>query len=264
MQKSNQVALGIFIGVIAVGGGLYAWKHPPGADVSTTTSSPPVAASAVAEASPASARYPLPDTDEKSAKTKLPSLNESDATFEEELNALFGKAQVKAIFNLKDLIRRIVVTAANAKEADLPLDDSPINPAPDYFMIMKQDGLLWIDPKNQDRYAPYVSLVQGADMKKVAAIYFEFYPLFQSAYREIDSKGYFNDLAIKVVDHLLSTPDVVTPIQVLQMNKSYHYADPNTENLSGSQKLLIRMGKPNADHVKEQLRKLRNLLILGH
>ena len=63
-----------------------------------------------------------------------------------------------------------------------------------------------------------------------------------------------------MIDHLLATPDVQGPIELVQPNVMYLYADPKLEALSAGQKTLIRMGPENAGAIKMKLRELRNLL----
>ena len=66
---------------------------------------------------------------------------------------------------------------------------------------------------------------------------------------------------IEVIDHLLATPDVADPVQLVQPRVMYQYADPRLEALSAGQKWLIRMGAANAAIIKMKLRELRTELL---
>ena len=79
----------------------------------------------------------------------------------------------------------------------------------------------------------------------------------------MSSTGFFNDLVIETIDHLMSTPEVTEEIELIALTKSYQFDDKDLEDLSGSQKVLVRMGVPNARKVKARLSQLRNILILG-
>ena len=72
--------------------------------------------------------------------------------------------------------------------------------------------------------------------------------------------GYFNDRLVQVIDHLLATPEVVDPIELVRPHVLYEYSDPDLEALSSGQKLLLRMGTDNGKKIKNTLRKLRGLV----
>jgi hypothetical protein len=71
---------------------------------------------------------------------------------------------------------------------------------------------------------------------------------------------YFNDRVFEVIDHLLSTPDVTGPIALTQPKVLYEFADPQLQELSAGQKILVRMGPDNEARVKAKLREIRKLL----
>ena len=60
-----------------------------------------------------------------------------------------------------------------------------------------------------------------------------------------------------MIDDLLQAPEVPAPIPVVQPKVFWEYADPNLENRSAGQKLLIRMGPENARIIKAKLREFR-------
>jgi hypothetical protein len=85
--------------------------------------------------------------------------------------------------------------------------------------------------------------------------------LFQDAYVALGyPDGYFNDRLVEVIDHLLETPEVNDPIELVRPHVLYEYSDPNLEALSSGQKLLLRMGSDNAARIKGTLRELRVLV----
>ncbi len=61
-----------------------------------------------------------------------------------------------------------------------------------------------------------------------------------------------------MIDHLLATPTVKTPIALVQPKVLYRYADPELEALSSGQKAMIRVGPDNAAVLKAKLREVRN------
>ena len=99
------------------------------------------------------------------------------------------------------------------------------------------------------------------DTKRAVEMYTRFYPLFQQAYVDLGfPNGHFNDRFVEVIDHLLATPEVKGPVQLVVPHVLPEYADPTLQERSTGQKLLIRMGPENAARVKAKLRELRGEL----
>jgi hypothetical protein len=93
-------------------------------------------------------------------------------------------------------------------------------------------------------------------------LYRRFYPLFQKAYVDLGyPDGYFNDRVIEVIDHLLATPEIEGPVKLVRPHVLYQYADPELEQLSPGQKLLLRMGNEHSATVKEKLREFRGRIV---
>ena len=59
---------------------------------------------------------------------------------------------------------------------------------------------------------------------------------------------------------LLAAPDPEAPIRLEQPKILYQYADPNLENRSAGQKIMMRIGKTNAAALKAKLTEIRRLI----
>ena len=266
MKKNNPLPVSALIILLLAGGALYFFKQHSSTPVETTAVPLPVGeapAQTPPLPSPLPERYPIPTTASGAVKTGLPKLEESDSSVEEALSALIGKAAFEKLFQPTELIRRLVVSIDNAKEPLLPLDLIAFRTVSQSLKIRKKEDQFFLDPLNFQRYTPYVKLAENTNLKKAAEIYFHFYPLFQSAYLELNPHGHFNDRLIEILDHLISTPPTSEIVELISLNKAYHFSDPNLEHLSVTQKILIRMGPSNAEIVKAKLRSLRNIIILG-
>ena len=66
-----------------------------------------------------------------------------------------------------------------------------------------------------------------------------------------------------IIDHLLATPEVEGPIELVRPKVLYLFADPALEQRSWGQKALIRMGTQNATKVKSKLRDLREVIAVN-
>jgi Protein of unknown function (DUF3014) len=230
----------------------FSWRahrlsHPPA--VTATTVAP--------EATVPAIRNPLPEAS-GGATPALPALDESDAPLHDALGDLMGKPAVDRIFKPELLVRHIVVSIDNLSRRHLAVELRPTKPLAGSFIATGNDQQGTIDVANFQRYVPYVQSVQALDMKRLAALYVRFYPLFQQAYQSLGyPNGYFNDRLVVTIDNLLAAPDITTDIALVRPNVMYQFADPKLEDLSAGQKLMLRMGPTNAAIIKAKLRELR-------
>lgn len=211
-------------------------------------------------------RHPVPESagDGEQDSGPLPALHDSDASWQQALGRLIDPDRLGELFLPKDMITRLVVTIDNLPRAKLPIKTLPTLPVAGKFLVTERAGAgMEINPDNDNRYEIYVDMLEGVDSRRLAAVYFRFYPLFQEAYSELGYKSaYFNDRLITVIDDLLDAPDITGPIKLVQPAVFYKYADPKLEALSAGQKLMIRIGPANAARVKAKLRELRQALIM--
>ena len=268
MKSFGRILVGL---IVLIGVGMFVYPYLKSFTPVAVQPSP----SPVIEESPSpspspspSDHYPVPaESEQESAGLALKpipsSLDDSDPSLQDVLNQLFGKEKVESLFHLKDIVRRIVVSIDNlAKREQPPQEFSPFKAMERDFRIEGKGDEKTINPTNFKRYKPYADLVQSVNASKLAAVYFHFYPLFQSAYQDLGTQGYFNDRLVKVVDLIIATPEVDGPIKVVRksVHAIYTYADPQLESLPAVQKILIRTGPENVAMVKAKARELRIFL----
>lgn len=212
-------------------------------------------------------KYPVTEpqvepVDIKPEPEPLPALDNSDEAIAGEISALSDKFQWQDLFLFKSIVRNFVVTVDNMTAKKLPRKYKILQSIPGKFLTgQKDEGSLFIDPDNYKRYETYVRLIETIDLQKLVAMYRRYYPLCQQAYEELGYPDrYFNDRLIEVIDHLLATPMMKGQILLKQPKVYYTFADPELEDLSAGQKLMLRMGADNANRVKQRLGKLRSLL----
>lgn len=203
-------------------------------------------------------RHPVPAPATPVEEEPLPPLAESDAAMRGALGRALGEEPVSRFLISKSIVKRIVATIDEMPRKKIPLIVRPVVPTGGRFAIAGAEDRITLAAENASRYAPFVEMIEAADASQVAALYLRFYPLFQEAYEDLGyPTGYFNDRLVEVIDHLLETPDIEGPIELVRPKVLYEFKDPQLEGRSAGQKLLLRMGRENAAVVKAKLREIR-------
>ncbi|WP_302070375.1 DUF3014 domain-containing protein [Fulvimonas sp. R45] len=251
------VAVIVLAAVVAAGGYLaYRAMHPEApptpvaapAGTATTAANAPMEHHPIMQASaPASA-----------STAPLPPLDDSDASVRSALGALPGGDGLLALLIPSQIIPRIVATVDALPRHTLGRSVLPVQAPKGAFVALQSGGATVADPRNAERYAPYLQALQGVDTQALVDGYVHAYPLFQQAYRQLGyPHGYFNDRLIVAIDNLLATPELAQPAALTAVNGHYEYADPSLEALSAGQKILLRTGPADEAAIKARLREIR-------
>lgn len=266
-MRDSDAPLLIVLGLMVIGG-LVAWYYRD-ALFSAPESTPVVAAPAPTEPEEDSGpRYPIPPTQTSPDVTRnlvpLPPLDDSDAYFLLEIGAAFGSA-IESLLTRDAVIDKLVTTVDNLPRGDLSEKIRPVGRLGDAFAAdTSGDEAIVLGLSSYSRYDALVAQIYYADIDAVYDTYRRFYPLFQNSYERLGyPDAYFNDRLVEVIDHLLATPNPGEPIVLVRPNVLYEFADPDLEELSSGQKLLLRMGPDNAATIKRILEKFRGLLLAG-
>lgn len=258
---NNKILYGITLIVLLAGATaayLYYQKDQPAVEhVTTQEMEPP----------PVVPATPEPGTrkvlEAPSEVIELPQLESSDHFMSNALSNLLSNKTLMTIFINDQLIRNIVVTIDNLPRQQVSTKVMPIKKAPGKFITNESEGVVTISPNNSERYTPYMRFAEEVDPKKLVNLYVQLYPLFQKTYEELGYPDqYFNDRLMVVLDNLLSTPEISEPVQLVQPKFFYQYADPNLENRSVGQKIIMRIGNDHAAIVKAQLKEIKQELML--
>jgi hypothetical protein len=245
----------------------YWWKvNRPANDIMPEVSTEP--SSATEEEPPAGPVHPLEETGEAAAEQPadlrpLPPLEESDQYFKMELADLFGESLDEKLVE-DSLVERVVATIDNLPRERIADRIKPMSGISGQLLASEGDaeGEFVLSPENYQRYDTIVALVENADTADMEGLYRRYYPLLQKAYVNLGyPDGYFNDRVIEVIDHLLETPEVEGPVKLVRPHVLYEYADPELEELSPGQKLMLRMGNEHAAKLKEKLREFRGRIV---
>lgn len=252
-EAKKKIVIGVAVTAVAAGAAaLFFW--PSGDEPPEVTEAPRAAATP----EPA-ANYPVPPA--KADAPPLPALEESDSLFADLFTSLIGTDAVQALLIKNDVARHIVVTVDNLPRKKFAERLKPIKPIAGKFAATGPEGAQTVAKENSARYNAAVKLFDTVDAQTLSAAYFRVYPLLQQAYVDLGyPTGYFNNRLVEVIDHLLATPDVQGPIQVVQPNVLFEFADPQLEALSSGQKAMLRLGPEHAAVVKKKLRELRTAI----
>ena len=197
------------------------------------------------------------------ATESLAELGDGDAPLLEALGHVLDQKWL-ALIAPDGLIHHIVVTVDQLPRQSLSASIVPLKRVQSGFKTAWNGEALSIDPNNAVRYASYVRLIQSVDTAKLVSVYRKFYPWFQHAYEELGyPQAYFNDRLIETIDDLLATPELEEAPKLIQPKVLYEFADPELQARSVGQKIMIRMGKENADQIKAKLREIRRQVTLA-
>ena len=200
---------------------------------------------------------PLPEPE------PLPALADSDAEMSAALARVAGQETVDVLLVPEGIISRIVATVDSLDARQVAPPVWPIRlPGGNYAVIQEGDTII-SSAVNDGRYANYVTLAAAMDTPALVVIYQRYYPLFQNAYEELQGpQAYFNDRLVAIIDHLLATPVVEGPLELVKPEAVYQFSDPQLEALSAGQKVLLRIGGDNGTVMRAKLREVRTLLVV--
>jgi hypothetical protein len=234
--------------------------NPPAPEVSLTA--------------PAPIQHPIEivETAERK-KVSLPTLEKSDSLLKDNLNELLGAKAVTRFVVVDDFVRRFVATVDNLARGHAASRMWPVTLTPGRTQVAEKSEGIYLLDSNSERFTPFVKLAVSVDATLATRMYARLYPLFQQAYEEQGYPGkYFNDRVVEVIDQLLATPElsepikltltqVQGPIQSSQPWLRYEFDDPDLEARPAGQKILLRMGRGNADLLKNKLREFRERIV---
>lgn len=218
----------------------------------------PVPAADATAAAPEPAKAPAP------ARAPTPDLAASDAEVRAAAAATIGAGPVEALLVPQRVIQNIVATVDSLDRDPIPLRFRALSEVPEVPVVDKQGDQLLLSSDNDERYRLLADALRATTAASIASLYLRYYPLLQSAYREMGYPGaHFNDRVVQIIDHLLAAPTVEHPIELVRPKVAYLFADPALEELSSGQKIMVRIGPANATIARQRLVELRALLTAG-
>jgi len=258
--------LALLVGVV----GYYFWPRGTGIapEVAVAPPAPPAPPPAVGAKAEPEISHPIDLTpgakgeNAAPAPAPLPKLDDSDAVAMDSIAAILNGDRWMRLLVPEGIIRHIVATVDNLPRKTLAPRLWPAKPVPGTFQVTWTANSASIAADNAKRYADLVNAAEAINTARLAGFYVRLYPLFQQAYVELGyPNGYFNDRLIAVIDHLLAAPEPKDPVALRQPKVVFQYADPDLEERSAGQKIMMRVGADNERRLKAKLRDLRRALV---
>lgn len=258
------VLLGVVLGLAAIAAWVW-WSNQPSTEVA-----------AVPEPTPVDAPPPAPGPVEAAIEHPVDTPEGTPPLQADQVTSALARLLGSGVSHLQtdDFPRRFAATADSLARSHAPVLMWPVQPTPGRFMVEERpDGSKVIADANAQRYASFVGFASSVDSAAAVQLYTRMYPLLQEAYRKLGfGERYLNDRVVKVIDHLLATPEPSGPLQVrltevkgpvtsTQPWVRYEYADAELEDLSSGQKMLLRMGPANERKLKQKLKEVRAHLV---
>lgn len=192
----------------------------------------------------------------------LPPLEQMDAFLRPLLSALSAGPELARWLATDDLVRQLAAAIDQASAGGSPARDFKVIAPSSGFVPAGRGDRRTINPASYQRYDGLVQTVTSIDASRVAQIYKTIRPRLNEAYRGMGHPEGDVDAAIqRAIDIMLDTPVVKDPIALTEgAAGGWAYADEDLEDLTPTQKQLLRMGPVHADAVKVWLRALREAI----
>ena len=193
--------------------------------------------------------------------SKLPALNSSDEFVRETLLST-QSSKVKEWLKSDDLIRRSASFMDGLARGNLSEKVFPLGVAEGKFTTHRQDGKIWLNAGNYERYNNVVDILLSIDMKKMANFFHKVRPLLELAFSELGYRPRQMDgIILQTIDNILAAPIFVEPLALSRDSVVYKFADQKLEELMPLQKQLLRAGPENTRRIQQQAKALREALL---
>ena len=200
------------------------------------------------------------DTAEASepAEPPLPPLEESDSLMREQLAAAGIGPELDQMEAEENLVQLGVALVDGFSRGVVQYKLLPVKRPTQPFGVEIKGQQLYMDPAGYARYDEYAEAIATLDTQALVGSFHRMRPLYEQAYAQLgmDPEA-FDNAVIRMLDHVLQTPEIDEPIELTRKSVMYQYADPQLEQLSTVQKQLLRMGPQNLRRIKEQAAALR-------
>ena len=189
----------------------------------------------------------------------LPPLDGMDAFLRPLLNALSDRPELARWLATDDLVRQLAAAIDQASQGDNPAGGFKELWPSSRLSVARRNNRRVIDPASYQRYDGFVTTVTSIDASAVARLYKTIRPRLNEAYQNMGHPGGDVDMAVReAIEILQDTPVVKGPVTLVEgAGARWAYADRDLEELTPTQKQLVRMGPEHTDAMLVWLRALQ-------
>ena len=161
-----------------------------------------------------------------------------------------------------DLIRRSASFMDGLARGTISEKIFPLGFAEGKFTTHRQDGKIWLNAGNYERYNSVVDILLSIDMQQMAKFFHKMRPLLELAFSELGYRPRQMDgIILQTIDNILAAPVIVEPLALTRDSVTYKFADKKLEELMPLQKQLLRAGPENTRRIQQQAKALRDALL---
>lgn len=185
----------------------------------------------------------------------LPLLNNSDSYVREELATMDGTSSLLMYLVSDELVRKFVVMIENISRGEFPERNLPMLYPQERMTVTELGSEFYLmDEQSYQRFNALVTSLTNISTESAVDFYQQLQPLFQEAYAELGLRNSeFNDVLMLAIDNVLNARMAPQPQQLIRPNLNYLYANPEIENYSDVEKLLLRLGPENTERLQRRL-----------
>jgi len=192
----------------------------------------------------------------------LPALADSDALVRERLAAAGASPPLDRLLQQQNLIQQGAALIDGFSRGLVLRKLLPIDPPTEAFSVLEQGGQTLMNPAAYARFDELVAAFAALDTAMLVETFHTLRPLCEEAFGQLGlNPDEFDNAVIRMLDRILSTPEIEGSIALTQKSVLYRYDDPRLEELAPLQKQLLRMGPENIRRIKLQARALREGLL---
>jgi len=185
----------------------------------------------------------------------LPLLNNSDSYVREELATMDGTSSLLMYLVSDELVRKFVVMIENISRGEFPERNLPLLYPQERMTVTELGSEFYLmDEQSYQRFNALVTSLTNISTESAVDFYQQLQPLFREAYAELGLRNSeFNDVLMLAIDNVLNARMAPQPQQLIRPNLNYLYANPEIENYSDVEKLLLRLGPENTERLQRRL-----------
>jgi hypothetical protein len=190
----------------------------------------------------------------------LPELSASDEFVRRMVATLSSHPELARFLVPDRLVNRFVRSVADLAGGFYPAEHLPHLRPDAPFAVREEGGRTVVDPASYRRYDAMAAAFASLDPVGTVRLFRQMRPLIDEAWAELGAPGDFDEALRLAIGNLRSVQLPQGPIEVVQDEAVWGFADPELEGRRGAAKALIRTGPDNARRIQAQLEALEREL----